>query len=67
VWWIDVVVLTLIISAWMVVPPWMTLTAALYRRRGADLGEGDLVAVVFRAALILIAVFATVDFVRRLA
>src|SRR5690349_11464690 len=55
------------IAVWMAVPRWDGAHRRVYRRRGADLGDGHPVTVVFRAALILIAVLATADLVRRLA
>jgi hypothetical protein len=68
-WWIDILGIAAAGTGWVLIPRWVEFTTRLYRDRG--LGDappltGGAFAVAVRAACVVIAVFATVDLIRRL-
>ena len=68
-WWIDLLGITAACAGWILVPRWVDFTTRVYRDRG--LGDppasvSGAFAVAFRATCAVIAVFATVDLIRRL-
>jgi hypothetical protein len=71
VWWLDLLGLGAACAGWLLIPRWVEFTERFYRTRGSGLLAPPLMGrafvVVIRAACLLVALFAAVDFVRSVA